>query len=1102
MKTLFETLHTTLVLLILIVPLNYSQDFQQFIRFPFQDSTKVNRCQSQPLIIGNEIGIFFSANNSLQDTIFFTLTSDNGQNWSPPVYVANLSRDSEELLLLSGIISNSGRILLVYTIGEVSVINKTKIVHSDDNGVSWSTPQNVIGSAYIPYPKMTTTLDGKLWIVGRNNLFFCSTNDGNTWSSKNLGFSTNMTTSFDLISLDTANYFMTYDKYDSFNDKYKIVSRKSSNSGESWSNEIVITELDRSEKRPHLFQETNGTIWLITQNQEPTPFTTTYGIYQQNISYRKSTDNGEQWEAVNNFTNYLGYDGSFNICQYNDKPLITYLSDRWYGNNQIWIGHIGVTLDNDSPPVLYKSKNLGITVGMPISIQAFVGSNFGIQKAELFYEKEDIVYGPLLMFDDGNHNDGVSGDNLWGLDIGPFNYYDVIKTSILVTDNNLLSVTFPGNKLVLPNPEIENKWLSIGSLHNWYSSMGAEIEEGFIQQQQYGLQWNAIAPKQDIQASKGLWIGATNFTDQNTLFFPHKVVHVGPRVTGEGEFFPVEFRLISKYETPVVNVNGTISQDKLVTVDEIDPNLFTDRVIINKVNTQLGITMTRKIFQFSQNYNDNYIISEYTFKNTGNVNGDPIIELPNTTLTDVYFYYLYRLAICANTRWEIGNGTGWGMNTMIDVRGDGVMTDPPGENFRAQYIWHGKYPPFTMYDNIGGPIWYPAINVDPEDTVGRLGASQFAGVVTLHADLSANNNSDDISQPKTTSWEGSDEPLTSQNNPFNIPKMTSEYTEWMSRGHRSPRHAYQVEPSGHPGFLQPTGDPALGTPGGFSICNGYGPYILGAGDSVTIVFAEAVAGISRELAIETGINYKQGQINALQKNTVVFQSRDSLFQTFRNAIENYLSGYQIPQPPKPPLTFNVNSDSFQISLEWTIDESNPPANFRIYRTFGRRYNQYQLIAELPQNARSFVDTFQLLANTGYYYYLTCVGSYQPGGPATPQGRLESGRFYTQTYDPVQVDIGTSLNDRINSVLTFSLSQNYPNPFNPNTKIEYSIPKSGHIKLKVYDILGNEVATLVNEVKSPGNYAAEFDASTFASGVYIYTIRADNFVQSKKMILMK
>ena len=57
-------------------------------------------------------------------------------------------------------------------------------------------------------------------------------------------------------------------------------------------------------------------------------------------------------------------------------------------------------------------------------------------------------------------------------------------------------------------------------------------------------------------------------------------------------------------------------------------------------------------------------------------------------------------------------------------------------------------------------------------------------------------------------------------------------------------------------------------------------------------------------------------------------------------------------------------------------------------------------------------------------------------------------------------------------------------------------------MKVYDILGNEVATLVNEAKAPGNYAAEFDASSFASGIYIYTLRANNFVQSKKMILMK
>lgn len=85
---------------------------------------------------------------------------------------------------------------------------------------------------------------------------------------------------------------------------------------------------------------------------------------------------------------------------------------------------------------------------------------------------------------------------------------------------------------------------------------------------------------------------------------------------------------------------------------------------------------------------------------------------------------------------------------------------------------------------------------------------------------------------------------------------------------------------------------------------------------------------------------------------------------------------------------------------------------------------------------------------------------------------------------------------------FSLDQNYPNPFNPSTTIKYSIPEAGNIELKIYDILGNEVATLVNEVKAPGYYSADFNASALASGVYVYTIRANNFVQTKKMLLMK
>src|ERR1035438_6718760 len=88
------------------------------------------------------------------------------------------------------------------------------------------------------------------------------------------------------------------------------------------------------------------------------------------------------------------------------------------------------------------------------------------------------------------------------------------------------------------------------------------------------------------------------------------------------------------------------------------------------------------------------------------------------------------------------------------------------------------------------------------------------------------------------------------------------------------------------------------------------------------------------------------------------------------------------------------------------------------------------------------------------------------------------------------------------VKSYDLSQNYPNPFNPVTTIKYQIPKSGVVTLKVYDILGKEVANLVNEYKDEGKYNINFDASKLASGVYIYQIKANDYISSKKMMLLK
>jgi|GEM_PF-2246054 len=99
-------------------------------------------------------------------------------------------------------------------------------------------------------------------------------------------------------------------------------------------------------------------------------------------------------------------------------------------------------------------------------------------------------------------------------------------------------------------------------------------------------------------------------------------------------------------------------------------------------------------------------------------------------------------------------------------------------------------------------------------------------------------------------------------------------------------------------------------------------------------------------------------------------------------------------------------------------------------------------------------------------------------------------------DPIGIhQISTTVNE-------FSLNQNYPNPFNPNTKINFTIPKTEAVYLKVYDLLGREVKSLVSETLTQGEYQVDFDAKNLSSGMYYYSLRAGDFVAVKKMVLVK
>jgi hypothetical protein len=97
---------------------------------------------------------------------------------------------------------------------------------------------------------------------------------------------------------------------------------------------------------------------------------------------------------------------------------------------------------------------------------------------------------------------------------------------------------------------------------------------------------------------------------------------------------------------------------------------------------------------------------------------------------------------------------------------------------------------------------------------------------------------------------------------------------------------------------------------------------------------------------------------------------------------------------------------------------------------------------------------------------------------------------------------TDVHNKVVKISDFVLTQNYPNPFNPTTKIGYNLPESGYVTLKIYDVLGNEVASLVNETETAGNHFQEFNAAQLPSGTYIYRLTAGTLAETKKMILLK
>ncbi|HNR66402.1 MAG TPA: hypothetical protein PKN04_03390 [bacterium] len=652
--------------------------------------------------------------------------------------------------------------------------------------------------------------------------------------------------------------------------------------------------------------------------------------------------------------------------------------------------------------------------------------------------------------------------------------------------------------------------LKIGTLQSWYFEPGCEPEEAFLKIQQTGLEWPALYANQDHQAAKALWIGTTNFTDHpqyGGLTYENKVVHCGPRVWDtQRETIPIAFKLYGRYDHPSVLVDGLSQVTELINteaLDGVDADLIADRVIHNVVNTSIGVTMTRRIYAWGQKEHDTYFIYDYVFKNTGNIDADPEIEMPGKTLTDVWFFYQYRyVGAREGTDWAI-NSARWGINQTLKNLGEFKASDSEGpylypgdyedylngvagaDSMRCTYAWMGRHSGL-QYDVIGSP--------DITHKTGRLGTPGFVGSITLHADKSASDKTDNPRQPATTTWQQSDDPPTRANSAFDREQMRLEW-QWITRGHRKPRHYEQVG-SGYPDKLE-------GTPGGFSNCIGYGPYTLAPGDSIHIVMAEGVNGLSRKMCEDIGklwydeysgkvssatYNLPDGSTTTNKdefKNAWVMTGEDSLLKVFSKARQNFSSGYSLVTPPPPPDLFEVNSGGDRIFLSWSnsAESATNFGGYRVYRAIAKPDTTYEMIFECGEGtANPVVNNFEdttPIRQVSYYYYVVSVDD-------SPQ-KQESSLFWTQTIEPARLkrQAGASLEDiRVVPNPFIARNKELQYPGEPDKIAFLDIP--GQCTIRIYTERGDLIKT-IEHTDGSGDHAWNSNTDygqVVVSGIYI------------------
>ncbi len=660
----------------------------------------------------------------------------------------------------------------------------------------------------------------------------------------------------------------------------------------------------------------------------------------------------------------------------------------------------------------------------------------------------------------------------------------------------------------------EKRYLRVGSLQSHFSAYGSERAWTGIYYE--GLRWPAEYPYQDNSVIKRAWVACNNFKDEEGVDFSSYAVYFF--LGDEGiSLFPMELSLSARFAPPTIYVDGNdLGSIYASEIDTIDANQIPDRIITNVVNTSMGLTQTRTVLAYSQQYHDNYFIKIYTFTNTGNVDWDPEIELTDT---------LHGVRMGWGTRYSMGRETAsyvegsqlYGKHSWVTKRGETyaqhhteaiTRADPIKDWIRAGWSYLGQSNLVT-WDNIGAP---------DVNGSGRLISPHHTGSAILHVDVSATDSSDNVNQPTFLGWHAGDTyPSVGYQREEDIPGMAAVYNMLSGNPYNGLGGNERMDEENLESITHRL-DPYTihGDGGGTNVMMTYGPYDLAPGESVVIIEAEGINGLSREACEDIGARWKQAYDNPADtgpfvlpngatttdkdayKNAWVYSGKDSIMLTFGRALRSFDNGFIIPQPPLPPANFSVESGGDRIHLSWLASPSESESDFggyRIFRAIGKPDTTHQEIfacgvgTDHPAIEYAFEDTSPLRGQAYYYYIVAFNDGTNNQTEMNPHGPLHSSRYYTQTTRSAVLKREAGFDLEAIRVV--------PNPFNirrsgsqldylgePNKLMFLDIP--GQCTIRIYTERGDLVKTIEHTDGSGDEEWRQLTdyRQTVVSGVYL------------------